>query len=65
MFNRYRGFFTNLFPSMPNISFVLFEHLLLGLKFVIHKAIHERPRWVRIALLKADYESSLAYKNIK
>lgn len=50
---------------MPNISFVLFEHLLLGLKFVIHKAIHERPRWVRIALLKADYESSLAYKNIK
>ncbi|XP_023291245.2 anoctamin-10 [Lucilia cuprina] len=60
-----RGFFTNLFPSMPNISFVLFEHLLLGLKFVIHKAIHERPRWVRIALLKADYESSLAYKNIK
>ncbi|XP_037937704.1 anoctamin-8 [Teleopsis dalmanni] len=60
-----RSFFSNFFPTMPNISFVIFEHMLLGLKFVIHKAIHERPRWVRIALLKADYESSQAYKNIK
>uniref|UniRef100_A0A1B0BX56 Anoctamin n=1 Tax=Glossina palpalis gambiensis TaxID=67801 RepID=A0A1B0BX56_9MUSC len=60
-----KNFFVNLFPNTSDISFVLFEHLLLGLKFVIHKAIHERPRWVRIALLKADYESSQAYKNIK
>ncbi|XP_013111995.1 anoctamin-8 [Stomoxys calcitrans] len=60
-----RAFVAQHFSSIPNLSFVLFEHLLLGLKFVIHKAIHERPRWVRIALMKGDYESSQAYKNIK
>ncbi|XP_011199777.1 anoctamin-8 isoform X1 [Bactrocera dorsalis] len=60
-----KGFFSKLFPQMPDITFILFEHLLLGLKFVIHKVIHERPRWVRIALLKADYESDEAYKKLK
>jgi len=44
---------------------VIFEHLLLGLKFLIHKVIHERPRWVRIGLLKADYETSQALKQLK
>lgn len=50
---------------MPDLSFVIFEHLLLGLKFLIHKVIHERPRWVRIGLLKADFETSQALKQLK
>ncbi|XP_016949287.1 anoctamin-10 [Drosophila biarmipes] len=60
-----KDFFSHWLPSVPDLSFVIFEHLLLGLKFLIHKVIHERPRWVRIGLLKADYETSQALKQLK
>ncbi|TDG40391.1 hypothetical protein AWZ03_013192 [Drosophila navojoa] len=60
-----KQFFAHWLPSIPDLSFVIFEHLLLGLKFLIHKVIHERPRWVRIGLLKADYETSQALKQLK
>lgn len=60
-----RQFFSHWLPSIPDLSFVIFEHLLLGLKFLIHKVIHERPRWVRIGLLKADFETSQALKQLK
>ncbi|KAH8276740.1 hypothetical protein KR044_002710, partial [Drosophila immigrans] len=60
-----KQFFSHWLPSIPDLSFVIFEHLLLGLKFLIHKVIHERPRWVRIGLLKADFETSQALKQLK
>ncbi|XP_001354971.2 anoctamin-10 [Drosophila pseudoobscura] len=60
-----KEFFSHWLPTVPELSFVIFEHLLLGLKFVIHKVIHERPRWVRIGLLKADFETSQALKQLK
>ncbi|ALC48268.1 Axs, partial [Drosophila busckii] len=60
-----KQFFAHWLPSTPDLSFVIFEHVLLGLKFLIHKVIHERPRWVRIGLLKADFETSQALKQLK
>ncbi|KAL7743392.1 hypothetical protein ACLKA6_008364 [Drosophila palustris] len=60
-----KQFFSHWIPSIPDLSFVIFEHVLLGLKFLIHKVIHERPRWVRIGLLKADFETSQALKQLK
>lgn len=60
-----RVFVAKLVPELPDLAFVVFEHILLGLKFLIHKVIHKRPRWIRIAMLKSDYESSLAYKDLR
>lgn len=44
------------------LSFVLVEHFLLGIAWVMHKAIPDRPLSVRVALAKADYESRQAVK---
>lgn len=44
------------------ILFVMLEHFLLLLAWLIHKAIPDRPSSVRIALARADYESKLALK---
>lgn len=44
------------------IIFVGLEHFLLLLAWVIHKGIPDRPRSVRIALARADYESKQALK---
>lgn len=44
------------------ILFVMLEHFLLLLAWLIHKAIPDRPSSVRIALARADYESQLALK---
>ena len=44
------------------ILFIVLEHFLLLVAWMIHKAIPDRPRSVRLALAKADYESKLALK---
>lgn len=38
------------------------EHLLLLTAWIIHKAIPDRPKSVRIALARSDYESKQALK---
>lgn len=43
--------------------FVALEHILLGLRFLLHKAIPDRPEWVRIELARKMYESKKALKN--
>lgn len=44
------------------VLFVLMEHFLLCVTWLIHKAIPDRPSWVRIALAKADFKSQGALK---
>lgn len=44
------------------ILFVMLEHFLLLLAWLIHKAIPDRPSSVRIALARSDYESKQALK---
>lgn len=44
------------------LTFVVLEHLLLGLRFLIHITISDKPEWVRIALAKRNYESKQALK---
>lgn len=45
------------------LGFVALEHILLGLRFLIHKAIPDRPEWVRVELARKMYESKTALKN--
>lgn len=40
----------------------MLEHFLLVVAWLIHKAIPDRPRSVRMALARADYESKQALK---
>lgn len=42
--------------------FVMVEHLLLGAVWIIHKLVPDKPRSIRLALAKADYESRQALK---
>lgn len=44
------------------ILFVMVEHFLLLVAWLIHKAIPDRPTSVRISLARADYESKQALK---
>lgn len=44
------------------LLFVLLEHVLIGVRYLLHIAIPERPEWVRIALAKKNYESRQALK---
>lgn len=44
------------------ILFVMLEHFLLLVAWIIHKAIPDRPSSVRISLARADYESKQALK---
>lgn len=45
------------------LMFVLLEHFLLGLRYLLHITIPDKPEWVRIALAKKNYESKQALKN--
>lgn len=53
-------------PEMSQVEWVLFfvflEHLLLGVRYLLHIAIPEKPEWVRVALAKKNYESRQALK---
>lgn len=42
--------------------FVVLEHLLLGIRYLLHIAISDKPEWVRVALAKSNYESKQALK---
>ncbi|XP_058824680.1 anoctamin-10 isoform X2 [Topomyia yanbarensis] len=53
---------TNLSPESYTITFLVIEHVLLGLTWFIYKAIPDTPLWVRVALARADYESRQALK---
>nr|XP_029727408.1 anoctamin-10 isoform X2 [Aedes albopictus]XP_029727409.1 anoctamin-10 isoform X2 [Aedes albopictus]XP_029727410.1 anoctamin-10 isoform X2 [Aedes albopictus]XP_029727411.1 anoctamin-10 isoform X2 [Aedes albopictus]XP_029727412.1 anoctamin-10 isoform X2 [Aedes albopictus]XP_029727413.1 anoctamin-10 isoform X2 [Aedes albopictus] len=53
---------TNVSSEAYAISFLVIEHVLLGLTWFIYKAIPDTPLWVRVALAKADYESRQALK---
>lgn len=44
------------------ILFVILEHLLLGIRFLLHIAISDKPEWVRVALARKNYESRQALK---
>ncbi|KAK4879968.1 hypothetical protein RN001_008114 [Aquatica leii] len=45
------------------LMFVALEHFLLGLRYLIHIMIPEKPEWVRIALAKKNHESKQALKH--
>ncbi|CAH1183687.1 unnamed protein product [Phaedon cochleariae] len=44
------------------LMFVLLEHVLLGVRYILHIAISEKPEWVRVALAKKSYEWKQALK---
>lgn len=44
------------------MCFVFLEHLLMGLRQVLHYAIPDKPEWVRVALAKGNYQSKQALK---
>lgn len=44
------------------LMFVALEHCLLGLRYLIHIAIQDKPEWVRIALAKRNHASKQALK---
>ncbi|XP_056630386.1 anoctamin-10 isoform X1 [Diorhabda sublineata] len=53
-------------PSFSDIEwlllFIFLEHFLLGIRFLLHIAISDKPEWVRVALAKRSYESKQALK---
>lgn len=53
----------NLSPDTWILFFVLLEHILLGIRYVLHKGIPDRPEWVRVALAKSNWESKQALKH--
>lgn len=44
------------------LIFIGIEHFMLLVAWIIHKGIPDRPKSVRTALARADYESSRALK---
>ncbi|XP_026479830.1 anoctamin-10-like [Ctenocephalides felis] len=53
----------NMSPVEWLLFFVGLEHCLLGIKHILHRAIPDKPEWVRVALAKRQYESQRALKN--
>lgn len=45
--------------------FVFLEHILLGIRFLLHITISDKPEWVRVALARRNYESKQALKILK
>ncbi|KAI5703905.1 hypothetical protein M8J75_000032 [Diaphorina citri] len=50
-------------PSEVLFLFVVFEHILLLLRYVLVYCISDKPHWVRVALAKLNYQSRQALKN--
>lgn len=44
------------------LLFVFLEHLLIGLRYLLHITIPDKPEWVRVALARRNYESKQALK---
>lgn len=53
----------NISPDMWILLFVLLEHILLGIRYVLHKGIPDKPEWVRIQLARKNFESRQALKH--
>jgi anoctamin-10 len=53
-------------PDVGQVEWVLFfvflEHLLLGVRYLLHITISDKPEWVRVALAKKNYDSKQALK---
>ncbi|CAG9854829.1 unnamed protein product [Phyllotreta striolata] len=53
-------------PSLSDVDwlilFVVLEHVLLGIRFVLHIAISDKPEKIRVALAKRNFESKQALK---
>ncbi|KAB0797482.1 hypothetical protein PPYR_08475 [Photinus pyralis] len=45
------------------VMFVALEHCLLGIRYLLHIAIQDKPEWVRVALAKKYHASKQALKN--
>jgi anoctamin-10 len=54
-------------PSLTSVEwvllFVLLEHVLLGIRHILHVVIPDRPEWVRVALARINHQSKQALKN--
>lgn len=59
---RHRDLTEIMSTELKMILFVMLEHFLLLMAWLIHKAIPDRPSSVSISLARADYESKLALK---
>lgn len=44
------------------LRWVAVEHLLMGVRYVLHQAIPDKPEWVRVALAKLNYQSKQALR---
>jgi anoctamin-10 len=45
------------------LLFVVLEHVLLGIRHILHLVIPDRPEWVRVALARINHQSKQALKN--
>ncbi|GFG34765.1 hypothetical protein Cfor_04644 [Coptotermes formosanus] len=54
-------------PSLTSVEwvllFVILEHMLLGIRHILHLVIPDRPEWVRVALARINHQSKQALKN--
>jgi hypothetical protein len=54
-------------PSLSSVEwvllFVVLEHMLLGIRYILHLVIPDRPEWVRVALARINHLSKQALKN--
>lgn len=57
-----RSLAPDLAPAAWYLSFVVLEHLLLGVRQILHFAIPDKPEWVRVALAKGNYKAKQALK---
>lgn len=53
----------NFSPDTWILMFVVLEHILLGIRYVLHKGIPDKPEWVRVQLAKKNFESRQALKH--
>ena len=44
------------------LRWVVVEHLLMAVRYVLHQAIPDKPEWVRVALAKLNYQSKQALR---
>ncbi|KAE8743738.1 hypothetical protein FOCC_FOCC009649 [Frankliniella occidentalis] len=52
----------DLSPTQWVLRWVAVEHLLMGVRYVLHQAIPDKPEWVRVALAKLNYQSKQALR---
>ncbi|PSN48008.1 Anoctamin-10 [Blattella germanica] len=54
-------------PGLSSVEwvllFVFLEHMLLGIRHILHLVIPDRPEWVRVALARMNHLSKQALKN--